>query len=163
MKTIAILLTLTASLAGAFATGINNAGTLIGSSGHAFELVNGAYQELGTLAGGDWSSAYAINDSGNVVGYGDLSDGLFRGMVWSPGGGMLELGTLGGANSCATGVNANGEVVGHTGTASGYEHAFLAIGGALTDLGTLDGGSSYGYGINDAGSIVDYVGEGGYS
>ncbi|HYL36648.1 MAG TPA: PEP-CTERM sorting domain-containing protein [Bryobacteraceae bacterium] len=141
---------------GVYAMGINNAGTIIGSHGHAFRLVNGAWQDLGTLPGGDWSSAYAISESGSVVGYGNIASGAFRGMVWNPAGGLTELGTLGGLNSYATGINSSGEVVGHASVASGYEHAFLFDGATLMDLGTLGGGSSYAYGINDSGTIVGY-------
>jgi probable HAF family extracellular repeat protein len=142
--------------AGVFATAINASGTIVGSNGHAFKMVNGTYQDLGTLPGGSWSAAYGVNDSGTAVGYGDLASGLFRAMVWNPNGSVTQLGTLGGANSYATAVNNGGEVIGHAGTASGYEHAFLEMGGVMQDLGTLDGGCSYAYGINDSGSIVGY-------
>ncbi|HUJ72630.1 MAG TPA: hypothetical protein VLZ30_10315 [Verrucomicrobiae bacterium] len=142
--------------AGVCATAINASGTIVGSNGHAFKLVNGTYQDLGTLPGGDWSAAYGVNESGTVVGDGDLANGLFRAMVWNADGSVTELGTLGGANSYATAVNDSGEVIGHAGTPSGYDHAFADIGGVIQDLGTLDGGSSYAYGINDSGVIVGY-------
>ncbi len=142
--------------AGVFAMAINASGTIVGSNGHAFKLVNGTYQDLGTLPGGDWSAAYGVNDSGTAVGYGDLASGLFRAMVWNPDGSVTQLGTLGGANSYATAVNDSGEVVGHAATASGYDNAFLETGGVMQDLGTLDGGCSYAYGINDSGAIVGY-------
>jgi probable HAF family extracellular repeat protein len=142
--------------AGVYAMGINDAGTIVGSNGHAFRMVNGVYQDLGTVAGGDWSAAYAVNDSGTAVGCSDLASGLMRAMIWNPDGSVVQLGTLGGANSYATDVNDSGEVVGHAATASGYEHAFLEIGGGMQDLGTLDGGSSYAYGINASGTIVGY-------
>src|SRR5579872_4657360 len=142
--------------AGVYAMAINASGTIVGSNGHAFKLVNGTYQDLGTLPGGDWSAAYGVNDSGTVAGYGDLASGLFRALVWNPDGSVTQLGTLGGANSYATAVNDSGEVVGHANTASGYDNAFLEIGGVMQDLGTLDGGCSYAYGINDSGLIVGY-------
>jgi len=142
--------------AGVYAMAINDAGAIVGSNGHAFELVNGTYRDLGVLPGGDSSAAYAINASGTAVGYGDLASGLMRAMVWNPDGTVVQLGTLGGANSYATDINNSGEVIGHAATASGYEHAFLAMGGVIEDLGTLDGGSSYAYGINASGTIVGY-------
>ena len=141
---------------GVFATGINDAGAVIGWNGHAFVIANGTNQDLGVLPGGDWSAAYGINNAGTVVGYGSIGDGQFRGFAWTPADGMLELGTLGGDNSYATAIDSSGEVVGHASLSSGYEHAFLDAGGVMTDLGTLGGGSSYAYGINDSGTVVGY-------
>ena len=142
--------------AGVFAMAINSTGTITGSNGHAFTLVNGTYQDLGVLPGGDWSAAYGINDSGTVAGYGDIASGLFRAIIWNPDGTVTELGTLGGANSYATAINNGGQVIGHAGTTSGFDHAFTETGRSMQDLGTLDGGCSYAYGINDAGTIVGY-------
>ena len=53
---------------GIFATGINDPGAVVGSNGHAFLLVNGVYQDLGALPGGDWSAAYGSNKSGEAAG-----------------------------------------------------------------------------------------------
>jgi probable HAF family extracellular repeat protein len=142
--------------AGVFATGINDPGVVIGGNGHAFMLVNGSYRDLGALPGADWSAAQGINSAGTVVGYGSIGNGMFRGFIWTPGGGMVELGTFGGSNSYATAINGSGEVVGHASLSNGYEHAFLDFGAGMTDLGTLGGGSSYAYGINDSGAIVGY-------
>lgn len=141
--------------AGVFATGINDAGVVIGSNGHAFELVNGTFRDLGLLPGGDWSAAYGINDAGTVVGYGNVDSVTYRGFVWTATGGMMELGTLGGSDSEAMAVNDSGEVVGQASLADGSVHAFSAIGAMMTDLGSL-GGSSYAYDINDSGEIVGY-------
>jgi len=141
--------------AGIYATGINDPGVVVGGNGHAFVLANGVYQDLGVLPGGNWSSAYGINNSGTVVGYGSLASGNFGAFVWTPQSGMQQLGTFGGPNSYATGLNNNGEVIGYASLSSGYEHAFSAVGAVMTDLGTL-GGSSFAYGINDSGEIVGY-------
>jgi probable HAF family extracellular repeat protein len=142
--------------AGLFATGINDANVVIGSNGHAFTWINGHYQDLGTLPGGDWSAAYGISNTGVVAGNANLASGLFRAFIWTADAGMISLGALGGANSYATDVNDRGEVIGHSAVSSGYDHAFVAHGGALTDLGTLAGGSSFAYGINESGAIVGY-------
>src|SRR5207302_3543241 len=99
--------------AGIFVTGINDPGVVVGGNGHAFMLLNGVYQDLGVLPGGDWSSASGINQSGTVVGDSSVAAGNFRGFVWNPQSGMVELGTLGGLDSHATGINQNGEVIGH--------------------------------------------------
>jgi probable HAF family extracellular repeat protein len=80
---------------------------------------------------------------------------------------MVDLGTLGGATSFATGINAQGQVVGYAATSSGATHAFLwtpsapgATTGAMVDLGIPPGQSvnqSEAYAINDAGQVVGGV------
>src|SRR5207244_2632291 len=62
-------------------------------------------------------------------------------------GGMTRLGTLGGLNSYAFGINAHAEIVGYIDTAEGAR-AFLYSGGGVTNLGTLGGTNSYAYGVN---------------
>lgn len=141
--------------AGSYAMAINNAGEVVGGNGNAFTDVNGQVQQLVTGTGIDWSAAYGVNDAGTVVGDGQLSNGTFRGIVWSPNGSMVLLGTLGGTSSQATGVSDSGEVVGFTSLADGYQHAFSMLDGMLIDLGTL-GLSSYAYGVNDSGEVVGY-------
>ena len=70
---------------------------------------------------------------------------------------MTDMGTLGGSESHATGINDSGQVVGWSYTASGAKHAFLFSNGQMTDLGALPGGGeSCAYGINDQGRVVGY-------
>jgi len=52
---------------------------------------------------------------------------------------MTDLGTLGGTESLARGINDSGQVVGYSATASGHWYAFLYYGGTMADLGTLGG------------------------
>ena len=74
---------------------------------------------------------------------------------------MTDLGTLGGTQSNAFGINDEGQVVGSSQLASGtVTHAFLYSGGAMTDLNSLADNSAAGWtltqasGINDLGWIV---------
>lgn len=69
-------------------------------------------------------------------------------------GGPTYLGTLGGYESEANGINDYGQVVGVSDTASEYNHAFLYSNGTMTDLGTLGGSESSAYGINNSGQVV---------
>jgi probable HAF family extracellular repeat protein len=71
------------------------------------------------------------------------------------------LGTLGGSNSGANGINDSGQVVGFSQTTvdSVVYHATIWDGTALhtpTDLGTLGGSYSWANGINDSGQVVGW-------
>jgi len=147
--------------AGSYALAINSSGDVAGmlvnsGQGNAFVTQNGTVVDLGAFDGGSWSSAYALNDQGQAAGYGMISNGVFRGFIWTPGQGYLALGTLGGFNSYAMAINNEGQVAGSSQISSGYSHAFVSDGTTMTDLGTLGGVASYGYGINDAGDVVGY-------
>jgi probable HAF family extracellular repeat protein len=147
--------------AGSFALAINSSGDVAGmlvnnGQGNAFASSNGTVIDLGAFAGSSWSSAYALNDSGQAAGYGMVSNGVFRDFVWTPGQGYAALGTLGGVSSYAMAINNAGIVAGSSQISNGYSHAFVSTGTSLHDLGTLGGGSSYGYGINNLGNVVGY-------
>ena len=101
----------------------------------------------------------AINDAGQVAGTQNPTNpqsGQTRAMLYTPGVGVQNLGTLGGTISIAYALNELGQVVGYSTTATGAVHAFLwtpDVG--MQDLGTLGGGtSSIARGINDRGEVV---------
>jgi probable HAF family extracellular repeat protein len=67
---------------------------------------------------------------------------------------IVDLGTLGGGDSRAEGINDSGQVVGDSETAGGQRLAFLWTDGVMQDLGTLGGSHSEARGINDSGQVV---------
>ena len=71
---------------------------------------------------------------------------------------MIDLGTLGGTSSTATGVNASGQVVGHSALANGSRQPFLFANGVMVNVNTLVPGLSnvdaYRLYLNDAGQIA---------
>ena len=110
---------------------------------------------LGFLTVGGTSKAYGINASGQVVGYASTSgsSGNNHAFLWSSGGGMQDLGTLGGALSYANAINAGGQVAGYSSTGSN-SHAFLWTSGVMQDLGTLGGTNSYANALNAGGQVA---------
>ncbi len=98
----------------------------------------GGTTDVGTIGDAYWSGTVDINNSGQAVGEFGSSTG-FGAFITGPNGiGMTDLGTLGGQNSNATGINDFGEVVGRAETADGEYHAFLFSHGGLTNLNLLD-------------------------
>jgi probable HAF family extracellular repeat protein len=110
---------------------------------------------LGTL-GGMLSSAAAVNIWGQVTGSSATADGITHAFLWDSKNGMQDLGTLGGANSYANGINAAGHVVGgaNFGANPAVYHAFFYADGQMTDLGTLGGNGSVAGGINNHDWVV---------
>jgi probable HAF family extracellular repeat protein len=137
--------------------GVNESGQAVGASGHPhgadthafFWQKQGGIRDLGTLPGGDYSSAFAVNDSGVVVGSSNTSTSMHA-FSWTTSQGLQDLGTLPGTNaSSAFAINNQGQIVGSSG-----DHAALWSGGSIQDLGTLGGATSEAHGINNLGAIV---------
>jgi probable HAF family extracellular repeat protein len=143
------------------AYGINNSGQIVGkflhSSGqyHAFlyEGVPGAgghMTDLGVMPGLAWSAANGINNSGVIVGI-CANPGSYAGIF--SGGGFTDLGSLGGGEAGATGINDRGQIVGSSRNNHAQVNPFLYTGAVMYDLGSL-GGSGWATGINKNGQIV---------
>ena len=147
------------------AAALNPAGVVVGTgdgpSGfdHAFRWEAGQVVDLHVLGGvvGPVSSARDLAPDGTVVGGADFSDDGFdfeEPVLWTPGGELVRLGTFGGVQGFARGINAAGDVVGTAGDASGAARAFLWRSGVLVDLNDLVD-ASLGWTLLDASAIAD--------
>ena len=81
-----------------------------------------------------------MNNAGEVVGFSGALHGTHA-FIWTAGGGMVDLGTLGGSFSWAFGINNRGQVVGNSQLPGDtLSHAFLwTPDTGMVDLGTLGG------------------------
>jgi len=111
-------------------------------------------QVLNSLSGTGDSHAYALNDSGQVVGQSyNSATGAQESVIWNNG-----TATALGVDGIARGINNSGTVVGETGAAKltqadGYAYSWTAADG-ISYLGTLGGTYSGAYDINEAGVVT---------
>lgn len=133
------------------AIAMNDSGHVVGVSGEqGFFWRGGAMYPMGHLGGGS-SEPVAINNNDLVAGNSTHAGGMTRAVLWWLGddgrGRMRDLGTLGGENSFATGINDAGQVVGYSETGTLYTEgavtvmevrAFLWDNGVMYDLGVHD-------------------------
>ena len=108
--------------------------------------------DLGSL-GGAFCGTDGLNNRGAVVGFMNLTGDEFQHpFLWSAGT-LRDLGTFGGSNGEATGVNEAGEACGVADLPNGLHNAFLWQSGVMTDLGNL-GLTSFAHAINSKGQVV---------
>src|ERR1043165_9618305 len=145
------------------AYGINDSSQGVGlsenidGSEHAFIWSNGTMQSIPASNGLTPFRAYAINNDGQIVGVA-LTASVAAHAYRLSHGTLTDLGTLGGRNNFANGINEAGLVVGNSDVSAGSSsRAFIWFPdtGNKTDLGTLTGGSnSIAYDINASGDAV---------
>jgi probable HAF family extracellular repeat protein len=139
------------------ANDINNIGQVVGGSNQngpsfAFLYQNGT--EALPLGDAWFSEAYAINDSGQIVGSRGLpGEANVRPFVFSNGV-TTDIVAPGAVTGLALDINNDGQVVGYFQDAVGVLSAFTFQNGALTLLGGLGGNSSFADSINSRGQIV---------
>jgi probable HAF family extracellular repeat protein len=144
------------------AFGINDLGQVVGlngDTGKAFLYDNGVVKELGALPGGSYSTAYEINNQGQIVGSADNSEGS-QAFIYSNGV-MQNIGIpyVGGLQSrYGIDINNLGQVV----VTSSDRKPYIYQNGILTNLNDLidpaliDAGVTLTYvkGINDRGQFI---------
>ncbi len=116
--------------------------------------------KLDTLGGED-SYGRALSEAGDVVGAAStLPDGSHA-CIWIGGTGIpVDLGSLGGTQSMALGMNSNGLVVGRSNPKGGSifdERPVLWRDGELLDLGTFGGDHGEAYAINELDQIAGWA------
>jgi probable HAF family extracellular repeat protein len=145
-----------------FASGINNAGQVVGQSQisgstdyHAYLWSGGVIKDLGTL-GGSQSFANAINNKGEVAGYSFLSgNSNYHAFLYKEGV-MQDIGSLTGpsGSSYANSINDAGQVVGSSRDSSGHTPAFLYGDGVMRSIGSLGRNDASATAVNAAGQVV---------
>ena len=103
---------------GATALGLNDSGEVVGwfnnSAGcsftsHGFSWTHsGGLKDLGVLSGGQYSFAYGINSTGQIVGTGTSSTSAIVALLWTADGTIHDLNTLIAPGTARTLVSANG-------------------------------------------------------
>jgi probable HAF family extracellular repeat protein len=148
------------------ANGINDRGEIVGFTQDRFEVKyhaalwnSGSWTDLSSTLHYEYSSyAYAINESGQVVGTSGGINQSTYGAMWF-GGGVTALPGLGGAVA----VNNSGHVAGLV-LAGGVVHAAVWDGVTTADLGAVGGvlATSYATDINNLGQVVGWSDIDGY-
>lgn len=146
---------------------LNNLGDVIGRASRSLAAESGAtiwsragaqMNQVSALAGGDYSSASAINDAGEVAGAANTGESIIP-FVWTTSGGMRRIPLLAGDNcGQALGINRHGNVVGYSSGPNGVKAVLWTAGAGVQNLGNLAGGSySRARDINDSNEIVGTV------
>lgn len=127
---------------------------------HAFRSIGGgSLEDLGTFENDSHSAAFAINGGGHVAGSSTRGDGSLRAVIGLGKDSYTDLGSLGGGNGIALGLNGNDVATGWSTLASGARQAFRSTANGMQDLGTLAGfSSSEGRGINESGDVTGFAG-----
>ena len=157
-------------------TAINGTGQVAGyglTSGgnyNAYLYSGGSTTALGSLGGAlgsPVSYGSGVDSAGDVVGFSGTNADTTNAFLYSASSQtMSSLGTLGGTDSYALGISANGNyIAGYSTTVENQTHAFLWTSGGtsgvsgnlqMRDIGTLGGTSSFATATNAAGNVVGY-------
>lgn len=158
------VLELSAADAGQIPCRLNNLGDLVGRTGNPGVGQTGATlwshgslkpKHLGALPGGDYSSAFAINDVADITGASNTGSSIVP-FIWKAKGGLKRVPLLPGDN-CGQGfsINKYGHLAGYSSGPNGAR-AFLWTGSkGIRNLGSLPGSnSSRARAVNDSDEVV---------
>jgi probable HAF family extracellular repeat protein len=135
---------------------------------HSFQWQKGAMTDLGALPGDNSSCATWISRNGLITGmsstrtFDPALGGIAAHAVFWREGEIIDIGTFGGAESLALGVNDRGQVAGSAtntiaDSVSGFGtqlRAFRWQNGVMQDLGTLGGPDAFATSINESGQVA---------
>jgi len=146
--------------------GINNLGVMVGTyrlpgdTAHAMMVKGGKFIPLAptTILATNWSQAFKINDSGDIVGWVSEDDGFLHTFLLRKGVLML-LDFPGASDTQASGINNLGTIAGLWDLVDDqgnflYAGGFTWKSGNFTDVVFPGAGDTYVYGINDAGDLT---------
>jgi probable HAF family extracellular repeat protein len=145
------------------AAGINDDGKIVGAAAVATGALHATLwnknQKIDLTPGAGSSMGNAINRNGDVAGTiagpsGDTS----RAFKWTAAGGMIDIGTLGGASADARAINNAGQVAGTSRTSDYVERAFLWTPGSgmIQVSSAVDTNSVAGY-LNAGGAVAGWT------
>jgi probable HAF family extracellular repeat protein len=125
----------------------------------AHAVIQYTVTDLGSF-GGDFCTAFGVNDSGMAVGYSRTNNPSVRVAYLWESGMLTDLGHLGDRISQANSINNQGQIAGYSESLIG-QRAFLwllepayGLPAGMNDLGTLGGPDSRAWDINNKGQVV---------
>jgi probable HAF family extracellular repeat protein len=140
----------TGSDAGRVPCRLNNWGDIAGRAGNSlsgetratiWNHANLQARNFGNLAGGEYSSAFGINDAGQVAGAGNIAKAIVP-FVWTATGGPQRIPLLPGDNcGQAFGINKYGHVAGYSSGPNGSKAFLWTRSTGVHNLGVLPGGN----------------------
>ncbi len=140
---------------------INNNGVVVGRTWDAtsndiivFRWRNGAFEYLEPPVPGFDAWGNDINDSDEIAGRAVVAFNTLHAVHWLGDGTPIDLGTLGGKDSDAHGINESRQVVGGSDLPDEGSHPFLWEDGRMIDLGDLGRPSAGANAINNVGAVV---------
>ncbi len=145
-----------AKIAGAF----DLSGDGLANLGFLYNHETGKFTNLGTLPGGNWSEALAINAKGDATGFwGNSAKGPLPLAFVRRGGEMIDIsGDFGTPNSHGNDINSRGQATGWMGTGQSIDsHAFIWDDGEVTELPPIARGfTSIGQAITCSRQVVGW-------